>query len=361
MIPVPAGHTLGAPIREDDHEWVVRTRLANRSAMTRIGKVVLPDGADGAVRAAVLVGEPLDERWPWEVRRVLDGYRVRAALPVDEALPTVLAAGLADGRPFVTRAWIDGVRLHQAPARDASLDQLLALLARLHARRVLVQDLKPDNTVVDPFGRVWLVDLESLRAAPSGVAPCTHYTPRFAAPEQLRGRTSAAASDLYAFGRVVTELYGGSPGPRWSAIVAACLAEDPLARPTAGEACGWLRGGNQVDPTIRIDEPILASDVPRLPDARQTPIERSPLVRSPLDRSGPDPRSTARGGSPGPASRSAAPTAAPEVAPAVPAAAAVPASPEVVAAAASGRGRRWGRLLGAVTAVALAVTAGAAV
>jgi hypothetical protein len=281
--PVPnvPGHELGPLLREDGHEWVVRSTFGADKALTRIAKMPLSAASERRLRAAIFDGAPLDDRWPWELRRILDGYRVRAALPGDWSLPRVLGVGLAEGgRPYVTRGWLDGLALgaaiassttREGPVLDHVLGQLLELLDVLHDRCVAVQDLKPDNLVLDASSRVWLVDLESLRAAPLGAVPCTHFTPRFAAPEQLRGRTSALASDLYAFGKMVLELSDGTPPGRWAEIVSRCLLEDPTARPTAEQALAWLRRGASLgervtDATIRVPEPL---DLPEAQDLSQ--------------------------------------------------------------------------------------------
>jgi hypothetical protein len=275
-IPNVPGHELGPLLREDGHEWVIRTTFGAERALTRIAKMPLSAASERRLRAAVFDGAPLDDRWPWELRRILDGYRVRAALPGDWSLPRVLSVGLAEGgRPYVTRGWLDGLALGAAmaavPALDHVLGQMLELMDALHDRCVVVQDLKPDNLVLDASSRVWLVDLESLRAAPLGVVPCTHFTPRFAAPEQIRGRTSALASDLYAFGKMVMSLCDGAPPERWADLVSRCLQEDPAARPTAEQALAWLRKGvslgeRPTDATIRVPEPL---DLPEAQDLSQ--------------------------------------------------------------------------------------------
>ncbi|MEQ1568294.1 MAG: hypothetical protein ABMA64_21825 [Myxococcota bacterium] len=288
---IPANPLDGDLLREDEHEWVVRTERGSSAALTRVARrAVTPEQAE-ALRHAVTTGAPLDERLPWELRRILEGYRVRASLPAAWPLPPVVDAGVTDqGLPFVSRGWIEGTALSRGWAglvpelRDEVLVQVLDLLSQLHGATVVVQDLKPDNVVIDADCRLWLVDLESLRLAPAGALPCTHYTPRFAAPEQLRGRVSTPASDLYAFGRMAAELEGGVPAAKWAPVVGACLAEDPRLRPTAAAAARGGQGLFTSDATIRVPEPEAlsaeASTPPTLEQALPVPAPSAPPTRT---------------------------------------------------------------------------------
>lgn len=270
--PIPREHELVGLVREDEHEWVIRTRLAGRDALTRVFRAPAEgEGVESALAAAALGGPALGEDLPWALRRVVDGYRLRATLPLDLPLAAVLDAGLADGRPYVTRAWIGGESLNRAwprltvGERDDALVQILALLERLHAEGVVYQDLKPDNVVRDEAGRAWIVDLESFRRTDAlGWVAWTHLSPAYAAPEQLRG-VSCAASDIYAFGKVLQAL-GVQTSPSWKAIAEACLQYEPSLRPSAAAARQWAHGAPPLaEYTIRVPEPsVVPPDLPAL-------------------------------------------------------------------------------------------------
>jgi len=76
-----------------------------------------------------------------------------------------------------------------------------------HAPPVVYRDLKPENVMVDPQDRVWLVDFGTAR----------HFTrtkgtrigsPGYAAPEQYSGHVDPR-SDLYALGAVLHRVLSG--------------------------------------------------------------------------------------------------------------------------------------------------------
>ncbi|HMI90867.1 MAG TPA: protein kinase, partial [Polyangiales bacterium] len=134
-----------------------------------------------------------------------------------------------------------------APLRNA-FAQLADALVFLHGERVIHRDLKPSNILVQPDGRVVLLDFGVALAGPeldvSGTA-------RFMASEQRRGQT-VAASDLFAVG-VMLELAldarahagAGATGEEEAELRALCARlkrVDPNARPSARQLQHELRG-----------------------------------------------------------------------------------------------------------------------
>jgi len=152
----------------------------------------------------------------------------------------------------------------------AVLDQLAAGLGAIHAAGIVHRDLKPENVVIGPRG-VRLIDFGLARQPEVGgltqigaVVGTVHYL----APEQVRGEAVDHRADLYSFGVVGFEMLCGRPpfvGERraieyqhtlcrppavreWrsvpedlDALIAACLAKQPEARPqTAADVRAWL-------------------------------------------------------------------------------------------------------------------------
>ena len=110
--------------------------------------------------------------------------------------------------------FIKGVSLEQYMMKNGALtaQQAQGLFTRLadglalaHARGVVHRDIKPGNIMLRaPNGLPVLVDFGLASAGEgAGLTKVGHsagYTPMFAAPEQLRGKSADARSDVYALG-----------------------------------------------------------------------------------------------------------------------------------------------------------------
>lgn len=149
--------------------------------------------------------------------------------------------------------------------------QLAAGLAAIHAHGIIHRDLKPENVMVGQASEFWvkILDFGIARTVERSDGLVTTGlgvrlgTPDYMAPEQLAGRSSSTASDVYSFGLMVYELLTGAhpcphPGTRatlsalnelrptapdrlrpevpanLSRLVLDCLENDPLNRPATG-------------------------------------------------------------------------------------------------------------------------------
>lgn len=125
-----------------------------------------------------------------------DGFRPILFAPPDESrLPVPRSPVLADPE-HLRRA----VRV---------LRDLVAAVAYAHAAGVAHRDLKPENVMVEPDGRVVVIDFGLARSF-ADTTLTTHSgpigTPMYMAPEQLRGRPAGPAADVYALGLIGYEL-----------------------------------------------------------------------------------------------------------------------------------------------------------
>jgi serine/threonine protein kinase len=126
----------------------------------------------------------------------------------------------------------------------ASLRQLVRGVSALHEHGIVHRDLKPSNVLVEPSGRVVILDFGLAGADLPGELDFAGVpgTPAYMAPEQAAGGAGTAASDWYAVGVMLYQaltgrLPDGAPS-RWAQVPAdlealclALLARDPAARP----------------------------------------------------------------------------------------------------------------------------------
>ncbi len=176
---------------------------------------------------------------PDAVRRMLRERQLLASLK-HPGLPSMIDGGvLDDGAPYLVIERISGQPIDEyADTQQLSLRDRVALLRKVanivayaHAQLVLHRDIKPANILIDGDGRVVLLDFgvaQSLHA--NATATNVGYTLAFAAPEQVRGERSSAATDVYGLAALACRLLGGEgpfPGMQASAQVRAVLEYTP--------------------------------------------------------------------------------------------------------------------------------------
>lgn len=161
-----------------------------------------------------------------EVReRFLREVALAARLQHPAIIP-VLEAGEIDGTPFYTMPYIEGRSLSDhLTAEKPGLTEKIALfeaacevVQALHAEGLVHRDLKPDNLLVDRYGKVRLLDFGLAKAVEEGDTTgitgdqVLLGTPRYMAPEQtLPGQRNAIspATDVYALGVILCRLLTG--------------------------------------------------------------------------------------------------------------------------------------------------------
>ncbi len=242
-----------------------------------MGTVHLAEDAAGQ-RVAIKVINPefsQHEQFRMRFRREADAaQRVRRFCTA-----AVLEAALEGDQLYVVTEYVPGPNLEEAvrqsgPLKGSSLDALAVSVATaltaIHGAGVVHRDLKPSNVLLSPVGpRV--IDFGIARALDTlgGVTGTGELigTPRYMAPEVLRGDPVSPACDVFSWGSLIVyaasgkAAFGGDtlpatvyqvlntepvldavePGLR--ELVRAALRKDPAARPTAQQLLDHLVGG----------------------------------------------------------------------------------------------------------------------
>lgn len=134
-----------------------------------------------------------------------------------------------------------------SPGRVAAIGlEMLDVLCRAHELGIVHRDVKPANVLVRADGSIKLADFGIARVHGDPTlteAGAVIGTPAYMAPEQIRGRPSTPATDLWGLGATLCYAVEGQPafdGPGPTAAMAAVLTDEPRTPQRAGEALGRL-------------------------------------------------------------------------------------------------------------------------
>ncbi len=126
---------------------------------------------------------------------------------------------LHDGSLALVMSYIPGPTLAQLVEKHSALDaehvawiseRVLNILRYLHFHGVVHGDVKPQNIIVQPESHsVVLVDYGLSSIRPKSNSGSKGYTPYFAAPEQIQGKTLLPESDLFSLGMTMIFALGG--------------------------------------------------------------------------------------------------------------------------------------------------------
>ncbi|MEO8127022.1 MAG: protein kinase [Bryobacteraceae bacterium] len=161
------------------------------------------------------------------LRRFRNERQVLAALHHPNIATLLDGGATEDGRPYLVMEYMDGVRIdHWCDSRHLPVRDRVLLFRKVcdavqyaHEHHVIHRDIKPANILVSSEGTPRLLDFGiakvlnrdlSREASEDTVGP-SPMTPDYASPEQVRGQTVGAASDIYALGVVLYVLLTGRP------------------------------------------------------------------------------------------------------------------------------------------------------
>ncbi len=177
--------------------------------------------ADAVVVVRALRREMLANLAPFEE---LDSEIRGVMRAVDPSVARVIALGMSDGVPFIasepaegpTLARVLAVQRFLAPAGALRLARHLASgLAAIHDTGVPHGDLRTGTVVLSPRGNARIVGLGlAPMLPPPGTDPDVDRafgSPRFLAPERVRGEGPSATADIWAAGALLVEAFTGRP------------------------------------------------------------------------------------------------------------------------------------------------------
>ncbi len=129
--------------------------------------------------------------------------------------------GQADGVKFITMEYIEGENLQSVLRRKKKLEpaeaanilaQVCRALEAAHHEGVIHRDLKPQNVMLDKSGRAFVMDFGIARSMHGDGMTQTGAligTPDYMSPEQAKGQSLDARSDLFSTGIIFYEMLSG--------------------------------------------------------------------------------------------------------------------------------------------------------
>jgi YVTN family beta-propeller protein len=271
----PLGVT-GNDSRPEDTGW--NPGLPNVGPLREIGRgnfgvvhLAFDSELDREVAIKVLAGV-LDDR---ARARFARERRAIGRLSGHPNIVTVYQTGIApDGRPYILMEYLSGGSLGDRLQKGAmpwpeAVDvaiQLCSAVQAAHNEGVLHRDIKPQNVLIDRFGKSKLGDfgLAQLRDTTGTQSGTVVATVAHAAPEILEGEPATAASDVYSLASTLYALIAGRPAfvnPSDESILPmyARIAEQPVPnlRPSGvpDAVCAAIEVGMHKDPNQRIRSP----------------------------------------------------------------------------------------------------------
>ncbi|PVC79513.1 bifunctional serine/threonine-protein kinase/ABC transporter substrate-binding protein [Streptomyces sp. CS131] len=311
------------PLTSEDPRTVGPYRTLVRLGVGGMGVVYLARSAGGALAAVKVI----------RAEHAADsGFRARFRREAETAaritgpwVVPVLGADTEAREPWLATAFVPGPSLAQVVAAGGPLptvtvralgSRLAEALVAVHEAGLIHRDVKPGNVLLALDGPR-LIDFGIARHEGATALTATGAvigTPGYLAPEQASAGPLGPPCDVFSLGCVLVHAAtgrgpfgeGGGAGalfrtvheepdltgipPGLAPLIAACLAKDPAARPTASRVRDALAVGGEaaLDPAGRA-APDPAGRAPLDPHRRAAPGSAGRVMPDPARRGMPDP------------------------------------------------------------------------
>ena len=242
-----------------------------------------------------------------ELERFLRGVRLARRISHPNVART-FDHGTEGALHYLTMELVAGKSLRDVLAERGSLLESEALdvasqlsdgLAAAHRAGIVHRDLKPANVLVEPSGRVVILDFgvaRELDGARGAVG-----TPRYMAPEQLLGQRVDSRTDLFALGLILFEMLSGKAvefngGAADSGVLSrvGAVAQDVQSVATVNESAAKVvaklletnpqkRPGDASRVSQALRAVLAGRDASEHLDTLVPPPSRDPVSRDPVD------------------------------------------------------------------------------
>lgn len=217
-------------LQEDERLLMPETagnyRLIREIGRGGLGVVYLAEriGGDFEQRVAIkLIKHGMDSESI--LRRFHNERRIVASLQHDNIARLIDGGFLDDGRPWFAMDYVQGESITDwsvhnnlsARQRLGLFEQVCRAVQYAHSRLIVHRDLKPDNILVTKEGKIKLLDFGIAKLLAESddeqtqltLAGIQAMTPKYAAPEQIRGEPVTVQTDIYALGVILYQLLAG--------------------------------------------------------------------------------------------------------------------------------------------------------
>ncbi len=155
---------------------------------------------------------------------------------------TIYDAGEHEGLFYIAMEYIEGTTLQKTLNEEGSVPlelvydlsrQICAGLDYAHSHKIIHRDVKPANIMIEPDGRVKIMDFGIAKGVGAGLTSAGQVlgTPNYMSPEQVKGRPLDGRSDLWSFGVILYEMVTGEKpfsGQNVTTIIYKIVNEEPI-------------------------------------------------------------------------------------------------------------------------------------